>query len=146
MRTGLVAIALLATVACGSSETSNQPSVGRVTLEVSGGFTGWARILTVESDGTARVQVLRGPSPSAGTLQLDADVLSRLHDLVSDPAFAQLAPAYVPPQPGADLQDYTVTAEVGGRTLKTMARDGASPPPVLREVLSILNGVLAAAG
>ena len=33
----------------------------------------------------------------------------------------------------ADLQDYIVTAEVGGRTLRTMRRDGANPPAILAE-------------
>ena len=48
-------------------------------------------------------------------------------------------------KPALDLQDYTVTVEVGGRTLKTSARDGATSPQVLRDVLTILSGFLASA-
>jgi len=61
--------------------------------------------------------------------QVDQAVLNRLHGLLSDPDFARLEPTYLPSPGGADLQDYTVTAEVGGRTLKTMSRDAANPPP-----------------
>ena len=132
-------------VACGGGSTAGGPTVGRVTLEVSGGIAGWDRVLTVESDGSVHVRSPRGPTPSPTVEKLDPDVLNRLHELVSDPAFAQLAPAYVPPQPGADLLDYTVSAEVDGKTLKTMARQGSSPPPILREVLDILRGLFGAA-
>ncbi len=138
----LIAVLLLL-AACGSAPRTSAGVAGRVTLEVSGGFTGWDRIVTVESDGTAWVQVIQGPSPSAGSKQIEPLVLARLHSLVSDPAFAELDSAYLPPPGGADLQDYLVTAEVGGRTLKTMSRDGADPPAILRDVLRILNEILA---
>jgi len=138
---GLVAALLVS--GCGS--TSGAPSVGRVTYEVSGGFTGWDRVLTVERDGTYTVAVVRGPSPAAGGKKVDAAVLQRLHALVADPEFARLEAAYLPGPGGADLQDYLVTAEVGGKTIKTMSRDGATVPANLREVQGILNGILSAA-
>jgi hypothetical protein len=128
---------------CGSAPATSGNTVGRVTFQVSGGFTGWDRTLTVETDGTARVQVTHGPTPAAASRQVDPAVLARLHALVSDPAFAQLESAYLPSPGGADLQDYVVTAEVGGRTVRTMSRDGASAPPILRDVLNILNAILA---
>jgi hypothetical protein len=130
---------LAAVGGCGSTTQS----VGRVTLQVSGGFTGWDRTLTVGSDGTAHVEVTRGPSPPSTTGQVESAVLTRLQSLVSSPAFAQLESAYLPSPGGADLQDYVVTAEVGGRTIRTMSRDGANAPPILRDVLSILNRILA---
>jgi len=136
---GLLAILLVA--GCGSPSS---PSVGRVTFEVSGGITGWDRILTVEPDGTFSVSVVRGPSPAAGARKVDSAVLQRLHQLVSDPAFENLNAAYLPGPGGADLQDYEVTAEVGGKTLKKMSRDGAEVPANLREVQGILNGILSA--
>jgi len=132
-------LGLLLVAACGSPSA---PSVGRVTFEVSGGFTGWDRILTVESDGTSSVTVVRGPSPAAGARDVDPAVLQRLHQLVSDPAFEKLDAAYLPGPGGADLQDYEVTAEVGGKTLKKMSRDGAELPANLREVQGILNEIL----
>lgn len=141
----LLAVAATAALSCGSSTQPAPETVGSVTLTVTGGFTGWNRILTVESDGTAMVQVVRGPSPAATIIRVDPAVLARLHALVSDLAFARLEPAYLPPPGGADLQDYTVTAEVGGRTIRTMTRDGATEPPILSDVLAILNGILSAA-
>ena len=134
---GLVAATLV--TGCGAPST---PSVGRVTYQVSGGFTGWDRTLTVEPDGTFSVTVVRGPSPAAGARKVDAAVLQRLHELVSDPAFEALNAAYLPGPGGADLQDYEVTAEVAGKTLKKMSRDGAEVPANLREVQSILSGIL----
>jgi hypothetical protein len=41
------------------------------------------------------------------------------------------------------MQDYVVTAEVDGKSLQTMTRDGANPPQILRDVLDILNQILA---
>ena len=143
IRPGIALFVFMAVVACGSPAQTSGQTVGRVLLEVSGGITGWDRILTVESDGTARIQVLHGPTPAAGSRHVEPTVLARLHSLVSDPGFARLDSAYVPSSVGADLQDYVVTAEVGGRSIKTMSRDGANPPPILREVLGILNGILA---
>jgi hypothetical protein len=144
-RAGFLLLILSAIAGCGSTSQPASQSVGRVTYEVSGGFTGWHRILTVEADGTARVQVVRGPSPNAATHQVEKATIDRLHSLVSDPAFAQLEPAYLPAPGGADLQDYVVTVEVDGRTIKTMTRDGARPPQILRDVLAILNQILALA-
>jgi hypothetical protein len=140
MAMALLAVAVLA--GCGSVATPSSQAVGRVTYEVSGGFTGWDRILTVEADGTSRLKVVHGPSPNADSARIDQETIDRLHSLVSDPAFALLDAAYVPPPGGADLQDYTVTVEIGGRTIKTMSRDGANPPAILRDVLAVLNGIL----
>jgi hypothetical protein len=137
----LVVLSVLVVAGCGSPSGT---SVGRVTYEVSGGITGWDRILTVEPDGSFTVKVVRGPSPPAGGQKVDAAVLQRLHELVSDPAFDRLDAAYLPGPGGADLQDYVVTAEVGGRTIQKMSRDGANVPANLREVQGILNGILSA--
>lgn len=136
---GAALLAVFLVAGCGSPSA---PSVGRVTYEVSGGFTGWDRILTVEPDGTFSVSVVRGPSPAAGAKKVDAAVLQRLHQLVSDPAFENLDPEYLPGPGGADLQDYLVTAEVGGRTVKKLSRDGADVPANLREVQGILSGIM----
>ncbi len=141
MRATLIALSVALIAGCGESPATTGPVVGRVTLEVSGGIAGWDRIVTVDADGVIHVQAVRGPTPSPTIEKLDPDVLRRLHELVSDPAFAQLGPAYLPPEPGADLQDYRVTAEVDGKTLKTMARQGSHPPPILRQVLDILKGI-----
>ena len=138
---GLLAVFL--TAGCGSP--SSAPSVGRVTYEVSGGITGWDRILAVEPDGSLSITVVRGPSPATGSKKVDAALLQRLHELVSDPAFERLEAEYLPGPGGADLQDYVVTAEVGGKTLKTHSRDGATVPANLREVQGILNGILSGA-
>ncbi len=138
---GILAVVLVA--GCGSPSSARE--VGRVTYEVSGGITGWDRVLTVEPDGTLSVTVVRGPSPATAAKKVDAAVLQRLHGLVSDPAFGRLEAAYLPGPGGADLQDYEVTAVVGGKTIKTMSRDGATVPANLREVQGILNGILSGA-
>lgn len=136
----LLLVMLACALACGSPAT---PSVGRVTYEVSGGFTGWDRILTVEPDGAFTVTSVRGPSEVTAGVLVQPAVLQRLHELVGDPAFEQLEPAYLPAPGGADLQDYIVTVEIGGKTIKRMSRDGATVPANLREVLGILNGIMA---
>ena len=135
----------LAVPACGSQDTP--PTVGRITFEVSGGFAGMDRILTVEPDGTARITVVAGPSPAASptVYHVEPAVLERLHQIVSGQDFAALAPSYLPSPGGADLQDYTVTVEIGSRTLKTATRDGATRPPVLDEVMTILSSIMSAA-
>jgi hypothetical protein len=130
-------------VACGSVPQSAGQTVGKITYSVSGGIAGWQRTLTVEPDGTAVVQVVRGPSPGTSHHQVEATVLKRLHELVRDPAFAALQKEYLPSPGGADMQDYLVSVEVDGRTINTMTRDGAELPQILRDVLGILNHILA---
>jgi len=131
-------------VACGSVPQPAGQTVGTITYSVSGGIAGWQRTLTVQPDGTAVVQVVRGPSPGTSMHQVEATVLKRLHDLVRDPAFAALHKEYLPTPGGADMQDYVLSVEVDGKMLRTMTRDGAEPPQILRDVLIILNGILAA--
>ena len=150
MRKTLPVAALLAAVAlaaCGGPSQPTNRDVGDVSLRVTGGFTGWDRTVVVAKDGTVTYTVARGPSPSpsAPSVQLDQATLARLHDLVSQPAFAGLAPEYSPPPGGADLQQYTITARVGGTTLTTSTWDGASPPQILRDVLAILTAAFAQA-
>ena len=137
----LTVLALVA--ACGSVPQPVGKTVGKITYSVSGGIAGWQRTLTVDPDGKAVVQVVRGPSPGTSQHQVEATVLQRLHDLVRDPAFAALHKEYLPTPGGADMQDYVVSVEVDGRTITTMTRDGADRPPILRDVLDILNHILA---
>jgi hypothetical protein len=139
----MLLLLLALVVACGSVPQPAGQTVGKITYSVSGGIAGWQRTLTVEPDGTAVVQVVRGPSPGTSQHQVEATVLKRLHDLVRDPAFAALQKEYLPTPGGADMQDYVVSAEVDGRTINTMTRDGAEPPQILREILGILNHILA---
>jgi hypothetical protein len=139
----MLLLLLALVVACGSVSQPAGQTVGKITYSVSGGIAGWQRTLTVEPDGTAVVQVVRGPSPGTSQHEVEATVLKRLHDLVRDPAFAALQKEYLPSPGGADMQDYMVSAEVDGRTINTMTRDGAEPPQILREILGILNHILA---
>ena len=146
MKAGKLALPLLAAlvVACGASPQPGAQSVGRITYSVSGGFTGWERVLTIEPTGKARIDVVRGPSPAVTERQVDAAVLKRLHDLVSDPDFSALKPQYLPTPGGADLQDYVITVELDGKTFQTATRDGAERPQILGDVMTILNGILSA--
>jgi len=137
-------LALLALgVACGSVPQPAGKTVGTITYSVSGGIAGWQRTLTVDPDGKAVAQVVRGPSPGTSQHQVEPTELKRLHDLVRDPAFAALQREYLPTPGGADMQDYVISAEVDGRTIKTMTRDGADRPQILRDVLEVLNHILA---
>ena len=138
----LLPLALLS--ACGGTATQPTPeTVGDVSLHVTGGFTGWDRTVVVAADGTITYSAAHGPSPAApGTRKLDGGTLARLHQLVSDPAFANLEAEYTPPPGGADLQRYAVTAKVGDRTLSTATWDGASTPQILHDVIAVLAGIL----
>jgi hypothetical protein len=139
----VVPLVFAAIVACGSVPQTGGQTVGRITYTVSGGIAGWQRTLTIEPDGTAVVQVLHGPSPGTSQHQVEATELKRLHDLVRDPAFAALQKEYLPTPGGADLQDYTISVELDGRTIETMTRDGAGRPQILGDVLDVLNHILA---
>ena len=134
----------VALVACGSVGQPGGQSVGRITYTVSGGIAGWQRVLTIEADGKARIEVVHGPSPGVTEKQVDAAVVKRLHDLVADPDFAALKPQYLPNPGGADMQDYTITVELDGKTIQTMTRDGATRPRILGDVMSILDDILKA--
>ena len=138
----LLAVAL---VACGSVGPSGGQSVGRITYSVTGGIAGWQRVLTIESDGKAKIDVVHGPSPGVTQTQVDAAVLQHLHDLVSGPEFAALKPQYLPSPGGADMQDYVIAVEIDGKTIQTMTRDGAAPPQILRDVMKVLNEILSGA-
>jgi hypothetical protein len=144
-RAALPLLVLVLVAACGTVPQPAGQTVGRITYSVSGGIAGWQRTLTIEPDGTASIEVIHGPSPGTSRQQVDPAVLKRLHDLVREPAFAALQGQYLPSPGGADMQDYVVSAQVDGRSLQTMTRDGANPPQILRDVLGILNQILASA-
>ena len=137
-----MAAALLSMVACGSPSTNAAHQVGQVSLNVSGGFTGWSRELVVDPDGTARLTVTSGPSPAAGPHAVPAQTLERLRAGVSDPAFARLLADYPAPAGSADVQTYMVSAEVDGRHLETTTHDAAATPPILQNVLATLFEIL----
>src|SRR6266852_8123179 len=126
----LLAVVLLLAAACGTAPPATQV-VATITYEVTGGVTGWDRLVIVDPDGTAHMKYVTGPSPQADPRQVDAGTLSRLHDLVSDPKFAALEAEYLPPPGGADLQDYVITVELDGRHRQTTTRDGADRPEIL---------------
>lgn len=143
MRQGTIAAALAALflIGCDAAPASPQ-TVGRVTLEVSGGFTGWDRIVAVEPDGSVTINTIRPASDTRTGLTLSPADLKRLHSLVADPSFARLQPSYLPATQGADEQDYVVTAVIGSSVFNTMTRDGAEIPDLLREVLDIMLPLL----
>src|SRR5439155_13984037 len=128
-RLALLAFALLLATACGAGQPV-EPVVGTITYEVSGGFSGMDRVLTVDHDGNAHVKYVTGPSPHGDVPHVDATTLARLHLLVSDPKFAALEATYLPPPGGADLQDYVITVELDGKWQQTMTRDGAKRPAI----------------
>ena len=136
-----IGLASLLLIGCGAAATPSA-AVGRVTLEVSGGFTGWDRTVAVEPDGSVTIRTVR-PSPGTRVGHSLGDVdLKRLHSLIADASFARLEPSYLPAAQGADEQDYVVTAVVGSSVVRTMTRDGAAIPVILRQVLDILISVL----
>src|SRR6266513_3091377 len=96
VRATLLLVLVALGVGCGPVPQPAEHTVGKITYSVSGGIAGWQRTVTVGPDGTAVVEVVRGPSPGTSQHHVEATVLQRLHDLVREPAFAALQKEYLP--------------------------------------------------
>ena len=69
--------------------------------------------------------------------------LNDLHRLVGSPEFAALSNSYVPPEGVCcDFFFYTVTAQVGDRTIESNTADTLDTPPVLQQVIELLLGLM----
>lgn len=97
----------------------------------SGGIAGVNETLTVYADGTTELRSKSG----AITTHADSSAIQALQKLLSSPEFAAL---HVPMQPPvADQFIYELT--LPGRTKPIIVADGADNPPVLRELIDMLE-------
>jgi hypothetical protein len=97
----------------------------------SGGIAGIDETLTVYADGTTE---LRG---KAGTVKAQADpgTIQALQKLLASPEFAALQMPVQPPAPDQFVYELTLP----GRAEPLVATDSADNPPVLRELIDLLE-------
>lgn len=107
-----------------------------VVYEESSCFAGIKELLIVHQGGLVEwTDVRRGIKKE---LQLDHPALLPLQNLLSDPQYAQLQSDYQ--QPGADQCVYAVTStNAQGQTRTITTVDGATNPPILSQVIAILE-------
>ena len=137
---------LVVLVACGGATSENgttttgSTAIGEVTLTRSGGLAGILTTLTVGPDGS--VLVTDDSEPVMESV-LDADDLDNLHSLIGSPEFAGLSRTYVPAEGVCcDFFFYTVTAQIGDRTLESSTADTIDTPPALQQVIDLLVGLM----
>jgi len=131
--------ALLLPVACAHSAPAGPEPVATsvaVTFLVEGGLAGLMQRLEVAPDGALALFDRDRP---AGTGQLDAETLERLHALVQSEAFRGLDRRYVPEDTCCDRFSYTVRVERADGEQAVSTLDGAAWPPPLGEAIEILR-------
>jgi len=131
--------ALVLPVACAHSALGGPEPVATsvaVTFLVEGGIAGRMQRLEVAPDGSL---ALFNRDRPAGTGQLDAETLERLHALVQSEAFRGLDRRYVPEDTCCDRFSYTVRVERADGEQAVSTLDGAAWPPPLGEAIEILR-------
>jgi hypothetical protein len=98
-----------------------------------GGLVGLDDHLTIDREGNA---VLKRKNAQA-EFALDVKTLNRLETMFNTAAFSRLKKAYLPPQPGADLIEYTITYH--GHTVQMM---DIAIPEILQPILESLNQIV----
>ena len=69
--------------------------------------------------------------------------LNELHALIGGPDFAALSKNYVPPDGVCcDFFFYTVTAQIGERTIESSTADTVESPAVLQQTIALLLGLM----
>ena len=137
---------MLVLAACGQGNTDSPttsslptPVVGEVSLTRSGGFAGSTTTIIVAPDGVATVT---DDSTGKREIVVPATELEALHRMVASPEFAELLDTYVPPEGVCcDFFFYDVSAEVGGRTIKSATADTLDTPAILQQVIDLLTGL-----
>jgi hypothetical protein len=102
-----------------------------ISYHKSGGIAGVNETLTVYTDGTIE---LRGKSGAISTQANPSDIQA-LHKLLVSPEFAALQLPVQPPAPDQFIYELTVS----GRAKPIVTVDGADNPPVLRELIDVLE-------
>ncbi len=102
-----------------------------ISYHKSGGIAGIDETLTVYTDGTIEI---RGKGGTTST-QADPSDIQALHKLLVSPEFAALQLPVQPPVPDQFIYELTVS----GRAKPIIIGDGADNPPVLREVIDVLE-------
>ena len=133
----VVAWAIVASLtACGGGTHG----IGSVTLVRSGGFAGRVDSVTVSAEGTI---TRSGPGRASSVAHLGTGRLRRLHELVSNQDFMRLRPSYLPANYCCDRYEYRISAQDGPTLVTTTTGDDqVRCPPVLREVIALLNDLL----
>jgi hypothetical protein len=111
------------------------PQAGASTLLISshksGGIAGVDETVTVYADGRVELRA----NGTAATMQADPSAIQALQKLLASPEFAALSVPLQPPV--ADQFVYELT--VPGHTKPIIVADGADNPPVLRELIGVLE-------
>jgi hypothetical protein len=102
-----------------------------ISYHKSGGFAGVDETLTVYADGTIEIRRKNG----AISTQADPSDIQALRKLLDSPEFAALQLPIQPPAPDQFIYELTVS----GRAKPIVTVDGADNPPVLREVIDMLE-------
>lgn len=103
-----------------------------VTYHKTGGIMGMDELLTVGGDGSLTLQARK---EARKTGQADAAQIAELTRLLGGPEFAALAPRYE--ILGADMFVYEIS--VPGRAQPVVTMDGAENPPVLTDLIGLLE-------
>lgn len=103
-----------------------------VTYHKTGGIMGMDELLTVGGDGSLTLQARKDPRKTG---QADAAQIAELARLLGSPEFAALAPRYE--ILGADMFVYEI--RVPGRAQPVVTMDGAENPPVLTDLIGLLE-------
>lgn len=113
--------------------------VGEVRLEITGGIAGVHDSVVVDPDGMVLIEQSGSP---ARRQPLDAAELDHLRALVVSREFMSLDDTYEPAGLCCDQLNYSVSADIDGRTVRSSTADGIEAPDVLEEVIGILAAAL----
>jgi hypothetical protein len=113
------------------------PAFTAITHEVTGGFAGFQRKMTITADGKVQVRDARPPKSVDG--ELTKDELAELNKRAAAVDWKSVQPKYVDPQV-ADAFNVALTVAVGVETHKTVVSDPA--PAKVPEALASLTKYL----
>ncbi|KQC04063.1 MAG: hypothetical protein APR53_04120 [Methanoculleus sp. SDB] len=131
----LLACLLVSFAAAGCTSAGGSPVL--VEYHRTGGIAGFDDTVVVHENGTARVS----RSGDVSVIAVSQESLAQIRAQIKSEVFLSLEQEYIPPEQGADLFTYEVTA--GGKTVR--AQDGAVPE-ALEALIGELNGIIGAAG
>jgi|GEM_PF-5665646 len=128
-------VATLLGACSGVSATSDAPAANvLVRMTRSGGLQGTTDALTVHDDGSLTLSDAAGNARASA--QASAAQLQQLQVLLASTEWQQLESSY-----GSQLPDaYMYTINAGDKNVTTF--DGATRPPILDDVLTLLMGLL----
>jgi hypothetical protein len=120
-----------------TSTDGKAPAFTAITYEVTGGFAGFQRKMTITADGKLQIRDARPPKSADG--ELTKDELAELAKRAAAVDWKTVQPKYVDPQV-ADAFNVGLTVAVGAETHKTTVTDPA--PAKVPEALASLTKYL----